>query len=100
MIRGFPIVAVVLALLLFGEGALAAGKQELTDRDLAQVTASGEPKENTAAVIPREEAALSRVTLQSGAQSNINGLAVNNVAGANLVANGINLGGGASLTGK
>ena len=71
-----------------------AAKKAVTDEELDMVTAAGQPAivqgagPTTVSFVPTIEIA---ITIQTGSQTNLRALALNNVAGENQVANGINI---------
>jgi len=73
-----------------------AAKKAVTDEELDMVTAAGQPAilqgsgGTTVSFVPTVEIAM---TIQTGSQTNLRALALNNVAGENQVANGINISG-------
>jgi hypothetical protein len=80
-----------------------AAKQAVSDDELDMVTAAGQPVAITAgntSTVSFSGATTIQVTIQTGSQTNLRALALNNVVGENQVANGINIQGGSSGTGS
>lgn len=78
-----------------------AGKKAVSDDELDLVTAAGQPVivqigSGTVSFVPTVQIAQ---TIQTNSQNNLRALALNNVAGENQVANGINISGASSSTG-
>jgi hypothetical protein len=79
-----------------------AGKKAVSDEELDLVTAAGQPviveigTNGTVSFTPTTNIAQ---TIQTNAQTNLRALALNNVAGENQVANGINISGASQATG-
>jgi hypothetical protein len=78
-----------------------AGKQAVNDDELDQVTAAGQPiilsSGNTSVIVAIPITSIAQ-TIQTGSQLNLRALALNNVAGENQVANGINISGAGNAT--
>jgi hypothetical protein len=78
-----------------------AGKQAVNDDELDQVTAAGQPvilsSGNVSVIVAVPITSIAQ-TIQTGSQLNLRALALNNVAGENQVANGINITGASNAT--
>jgi len=78
-----------------------AGKQAVSDAELDLVTAAGQPviiSAGAGSTVNFTAVTSIAQTIQTGSQTLLRALALNNVAGENQVANGINISGAASAT--
>src|SRR6185436_16244351 len=78
-----------------------AGKQAVSDAELDLVTAAGQPviiSAGAGSTVSFTAVTSIAQTIQTGSQLNLRALALNNVAGENQVANGINITGASNAT--
>jgi hypothetical protein len=91
-----------MAALLFASTSFA--KKSMDEEEMELVTAAGQPAvivvagPHGAVTINADEMGLITQTIDTGSQTNLRALALNNVAGENQVANGVNIQSGAART--